>query len=204
MAAWALGASGGSFASSHRLSGHPGLYFKHFERENMYTRARGDRAGTVSPRRQVRRRGARVITARASSTSLSLALHHHMCVVAKAAHLYSHRKTLHTGTAVRGKTKRLLDSGPLVGAGTEPTPTGSEVPGGRERRAATDAGTPRVGGSQGVKGAHLEPLQRAAQHAERLAGARRQWLTLVPMPAQLEPCLPQENTLHTLHTLYTL
>ena len=34
--------------------------------------------------------------------------------------------------------------------------------------------------------------------------AHGQGFTLVHLPAQLEPCLTQENTLHTLHTLHTL
>ena len=33
-----------------------------------------------------------------------------------------------------------------------------------------------------------------------IAGDRGQGLTLVHFSAQLEPCLTQENTLHTMHT----
>jgi len=34
----------------------------------------------------------------------------------------------------------------------------------------------------------------------RRSDTRRQGLTLVPISAQLEPCMTQENNLHTLHT----
>jgi len=33
--------------------------------------------------------------------------------------------------------------------------------------------------------------------------ASRQGITLVHSSAQIEPCLTQENTLHTLHTVHT-
>ena len=43
----------------------------------------------------------------------------------------------------------------------------------------------------------------AAPTADTGCRARRQGLTLVHFSAQLEPCLSQENTLHTLNTLNT-